>query len=48
MMELKQYDVDEDLVHGGMRIIPYKGQYTRTATTNISKIDVPYDNIEIY
>lgn len=48
MMELKQYDVDEDLVHGGMRIIPYKGQYTHTATTNISKIDVPYDNIEIY
>jgi len=32
MMELKQYDVDEDTVHGGMRIIPQRSQYTHTAS----------------
>lgn len=48
MIELKQYDVDEDSIHGGMRIIPQKTQYTHTATTNITRINVPYDNPEIY
>ena len=48
MMELKQYDVDEDTVYGGMRIIPQNAQYTHTATTDVTKINIPYDNMEIY
>ena len=48
MMELKQYDVDEDTVHGGMRIIPQRSQYTHTASQMQDETLVTYDNPEIY
>ena len=48
MMELKQYDVDEDKIHGGTRIVPQKSRYTYTPTTIERKTDVGFDNPEIY
>ena len=32
MMELRQYDVTEDQIHGGTKIVPQKEQITRTQT----------------
>lgn len=47
MMELKQYDVEEDLVQGGTMIIPMKNKLSHTATgvEYIQNID---NNEEIY
>lgn len=48
MMELKQYDVDEDKLHGGDRIVPQRSRYTYTAV-NIDKKEVPVvNNPEMY
>lgn len=33
MIELKQFDVDEDILHGGTRVSPQRAQYTYTNTT---------------
>jgi len=32
MIELKQFDVDEDKVHGGTRILPQHSRYSYTHT----------------
>lgn len=48
MMELKQYDVEEDPIEGGTRIVPQKSKYTYTPT-NIEYIEeVAEKNKEIY
>ena len=48
MMELKQYDVEEDVLEGGTRIVPQKSKYTYTPT-NIEYIEeVAEKNKEIY
>lgn len=51
MIELKQYDVDEDPIHGGTRIIPQKDRYT-TTNTEPGKVIKPgnagFENPEIY
>lgn len=48
MMELKQYDVEDDVLEGGTRIVPQKSKYTYTAT-NIELIQSIDDkNEEIY
>jgi hypothetical protein len=33
MIELKQFDVDEDVLFGGTRISPKSSEYTYTSTT---------------
>lgn len=49
MMELKQYDVEEDILEGGTRIIPQKSTYSYTPTTNVEPIkEVSEKNDEIY
>jgi hypothetical protein len=48
MMELKQFDVDEDTIHGGTRIVPQKAIYTHTATQTELLDTVGFDNPEIY
>ena len=48
MIELKQFDVAEDRVHGGTRIIPQKSRYTYTPTTIDFKTNVDFDNPEMY
>lgn len=48
MIELKQYDVEDDLIEGGTRILPQKSKYTYTPT-NIEMItSIPITNEEIY
>lgn len=48
MMELKQYDVEEDLIEGGTRIVPQKSKYTYTPT-NVEYIqEVADKNEEMY
>ena len=47
MMELKQYDVEEDIYEGGTRIIPQKSKYTYTPI-GYEKVDIPESNDEIY
>lgn len=48
MMELKQYDVEDDPLEGGTRIVPQKSKYTYTPT-NIEYIEEVADkNEEIY
>lgn len=47
-MELKQFDVDEDVVHGGTKIVPQKSRYTYTPTQIELKKDVDFSNPEIY
>lgn len=48
MMELKQYDVEDDPYEGGTRIVPQKSKYTYTPT-NIEYIqEVADKNEEIY
>lgn len=48
MMELKQYDVEDDPLEGGTRIVPQKSKYTYTPT-NIKYIEEVADkNEEIY
>lgn len=48
MMELKQYDVEEDSIEGGTRIVPQKSKYTYTPT-NVEYIEEVADkNEEIY
>lgn len=48
MIELKQFDVDEDYVHGGTRIVPQKNNYTYTPTTIDLVDNVGFTNDEIY
>lgn len=48
MMELKQYDVEDDPIEGGTRIVPQKSKYTYTPT-NVEYIEEVADkNEEIY
>ena len=48
MMELKQYDVEEDILEGGTRIVPQKSKYTYTPT-NVEFIqEIAEKNEEIY
>jgi len=47
MIELRQFDVDEDVVHGGTHIIPQKSTYTYTPTT-IEPKEIDFTNDEIY
>lgn len=48
MIELKQFDVEEDLLEGGTRIVPQKSKYTYTPT-NIEFIhSTSKENNEIY
>lgn len=48
MIELKQYDVEEDLIEGGFRIVPQKSKYTYTPT-NIEMVhSISNTNEEIY
>lgn len=48
MVELKQFDVDEDYIHGGTRIVPQKSRYTYTPTTIELVDNVGFTNDEIY
>ena len=48
MIELKQFDVDEDTLHGGTRIIPQKSKYTYTPTTIELKESSGIVNDEMY
>ena len=47
-MELKQYNVEDDLLEGGTRIVPQRSRYTYTPTNidMVESINVP--NNEIY
>ena len=48
MMELKQYDVEDDPIEGGTRIVPQKSKYTYTPA-NVEYIEeVAEKNEEIY
>lgn len=48
MMELKQYDVEEDLLEGGTRIVPQVSQYSYTPA-DFTEDDTPIENNnEIY
>lgn len=48
MMELKQYDVEDDMIEGGTRIVPQKSKYTYTPA-NIEYVEEVADkNEEIY
>lgn len=48
MIEFKEFDVDEDNLHGGTRIIPQKSKYTYTPTTIEKKESTATQNLEIY
>jgi hypothetical protein len=48
MIELKEFDVDEDRKRGGTRIIPQKTRYSYTPTTIEQKIKTNLVNNEIY
>lgn len=49
MMELKEYDVEDDLLEGGTRIVPQKSSYTYTpAFVQAYEEKVDIDNNEIY
>ena len=47
-MELKQIDVEEDVIHGGTRVVPQKARYTYTPTDIIEEKTVPFTNDELY
>ena len=47
-MELKQIDVDEDIIHGGTRIVPQKSHYSYTPTDIVQKKATTFNNNEIY
>lgn len=48
MMELKQYDVEDDPLEGGTRIVPQKSKYTYTPTYIEDTEEVADKNEEIY
>jgi hypothetical protein len=48
MIELKQFDVDDDNVHGGTRVVPQKSRYTYTPTQIEIAETTGIDNPEIY
>lgn len=47
-MELRQIDVEEDVIHGGTRIVPQKSHYTYTPTDILEERVVPFTNDELY
>ena len=47
MMELKEFDVEDDVVYGGTRITPQNSKYTYTPT-NIEKAEVSVKNDVIF
>lgn len=47
-MELKVFDVEEDFVHGGTRIVPQKSTYTYTQTDVEEKKTLDFTNDELY
>lgn len=47
MMELKQYDVEDDLLEGGTRIVSQSSKYTYTPTS-IEDVQIDEKNEEIY
>lgn len=48
MIELKEFDVDEDRKRGGTRIVPQKSRYSYTPTTIEQKLKTNLVNDEIY
>lgn len=48
MMELKQYDVEDDLLEGGTRIVPTKSTYSYTPYDIDMSTKTVDDNLEIY
>lgn len=48
MMELKQYDVEDDLLEGGTRIVPQKSKYTYTPANTKYIEEIADKNEEIY
>lgn len=48
MMELKQYDVEDDPIEGGTRIVPQKSKYTYTPTNIEYAEEIADKNEEIY
>ena len=48
MIELKQFDVDEDNLHGGTRIVPQKSKYTYTPATFEMSDEIQPENNEIF
>lgn len=48
MIELKEFDVDEDRKRGGTKIVPQKSRYSYTPTTIEQKIKTNLVNNEIY
>lgn len=47
MMELKQYDVEDDLLEGGTRIVSQSSKYTYTPTS-VEDVQIDEKNEEIY
>lgn len=47
-MDLKQFDVEDDNVHGGTRVIPQRAQYTHTNTEIVQKQNITIENEEFY
>ena len=48
MIELKEFDIDEDYVHGGTKIIPQRNTFTHTPTSVELIEDIDFTNDEIY
>ena len=47
-MELRTFDVEEDFVHGGTRVVPQKSTYTYTETDVESNRPLDFTNDEMY
>lgn len=47
-IEIKTFDVDEDVMHGGNRVVPRKSTYTYTPALQEIKKNIGLENPEIY
>lgn len=48
LMDMNFFNVDEDYVHGGTRIVPTKSSYTHTPALEVENDAVKFTNEEIY
>ena len=48
MIELKEFDVDEDKKHGGTKILPERSKYSYTPASIVSSQTTTVVNDEIY
>lgn len=47
-MELKVFDVDDDIIYGGTRVVPQRTQFTHTQVDEIVDNTIDWSNDEIY